>query len=404
MRQAAFDYDVVIVGAGMVGATLGCLLAQQGRRVALIERAVFTPFVLDPHSMDKPNYGLRVSAISHASQQAFIDVGAWDVMSSLRVTPYENMHVWDATGQGEIHFSAADIAAPELGTIIENQVIQTGLFHAMDAYDTLTVLAPASVTAFQVDDKAVKIELSNGDQLTTALLVGADGAQSKVRQWANIVVQKNDYYQKGLVAVVKTEMSHQFTAWQRFMPSGPLAFLPLNDHLCSVVWTLPADKADYYLAMSDETFNTAISAALDHRLGQVNVVSKRAAFPLVGQQAEHYMADGVALVGDAAHTIHPLAGQGVNLGIKDTVVLADQLSSLSHDYFQQEKIMSNKILRRYERARRGDNVMTQKAMEGFKLLFGNRCIPLQVMRNMGLRAMNQLTPMKNEVMRRAMGL
>jgi 2-octaprenylphenol hydroxylase len=182
------------------------------------------------------------------------------------------------------------------------------------------------------------------------------------------------------------------------MPSGPLAFLPLNEGQSSIVWTLPADKADYYLAMSDDNFNVAISVAFDARLGDVSLVSQRAAFPLSGQQARYYIAEGVALVGDAAHTIHPLAGQGVNLGIKDVVKLTQVLAGIK------TKQIGLKALRRYERARRGDNVMTQKAMEGFQLLFGNTFLPLQLARNMGLSVVNKITPIKNEIIRQAMGL
>ncbi len=395
MTKEQLDYDVVIAGGGMVGATLGCLLAKQGCRVAIVE-----PYVPAPFSLNDA-YGLRVSAISRASQYALMQAGAWSFITDLRFTPYEAMHVWDATGQGEIHFSAAEIGEPDLGAIIENQVIQAGLFQAMDTYDNLAFLAPMSVDAFHYAESQVVIELSNGEAVTAALLVGADGAHSKVRTLAEIAVQKNDYSQKGLVAVVTTEKAHQLTAWQRFMPSGPLAFLPLNEGQSSIVWTLPADKADYYLAMSDEAFNVAITAAFDQRLGEVRVVSQRVAFPLMGQQAEHYIAEGIALVGDAAHTIHPLAGQGVNLGIKDAVALADIFSVAKK---ANKSPLGLKALRRYERARRGDNVITQKTMESFRLLFGNTFMPLQLARNMGLTAVNKLTPMKNEIMRRAMGL
>jgi len=397
LTKKQLDYEVVIAGGGMVGATLGCLLAEQECRVAVVEPYVSAPFLLSDA------YGLRVSAISRASQHALMQAGAWSFITGLRMTPYEAMHVWDATGQGEIHFSAADLGEPDLGAIIENQVIQAGLSQAMSAYDNLTFLASVSVDAFCYTGGRMAIELSNDETVTATLLVGADGAHSKVRSLAGIGVQKNDYYQKGLVAVVETEKAHQFTAWQRFMPSGPLAFLPLNEGKSSIVWTLPADKADYYLTMSDDAFNIAVTAAFGECLGAVRVVSQRAVFPLVGQQAEHYIAEGIALVGDAAHTIHPLAGQGVNLGIKDAVVLAEVFMA-AKKAADNDAPLGLKALRRYERARRGDNVLTQKAMEGFKLLFGNTFMPLQVARNVGLSVVNKVTPMKNEIMRKAMGL
>ena len=387
------DYDVIIAGGGMVGATLACLLAKQGSSVAVIE-----PYIPKPFSI-KDDYGLRVSAISRFSQQAFMKVGAWEPILALRAAPYEAMHVWDATGQGEIHFDAAELGEPDLGYIIENQVVQAGLAEAMKQYDNLDFIPSVSAQSFSVEDNSVSVVLSDERVLITDLLVGADGANSKVRELAGIDVQLNDYTQKGLVAVVTTEKHHEYTAWQRFMPSGPLAFLPLGDDKISIVWTLPSDKADYHVAMSNENFNTAITEAFDYRLGRVTVLSERGAFPLVGRQAEQYVSEGVALIGDAAHTIHPLAGQGVNLGIKDAVELADVLAAAND-----RSHVSMKTLRRYERARRGDNVMTQKAMEGFKLLFGNTFAPLQLARNFGLSAVNSLKPVKNEVIRRAMGL
>lgn len=387
------NYDVIIAGGGMVGATLACLLAKQGRSVAVIE-----PYPPKAFSITD-DYGLRVSAISRHSQQAFMQVGAWEPILALRAAPYEAMHVWDATGHGEIHFDAAELGEPDLGYIIENQVIQAGLAEAMQQYDNLELITSVSVQSFSVDEGVVSVMLSDSQELTASLLVGADGANSKVRELAGIDIQLNDYIQKGLVAVVTTEKHHEYTAWQRFMPSGPLAFLPLSDNKISIVWTLPSDKADYHIAMSDENFNAAITEAFDYRLGQVTVQSERAAFPLMGRQAEHYVSEGVALIGDAAHTIHPLAGQGVNLGIKDAVELADVLAAA-----KDKSHVSMKTLRRYERARRGDNVITQKAMEGFRLLFGNTFAPLQFARNFGLNAVNSLKPVKNEMIRRAMGL
>jgi 2-octaprenylphenol hydroxylase len=228
--------------------------------------------------------------------------------------------------------------------------------------------------------------------------VGADGANSQVRQQAGIDFERDDYGQSGLVAVVKTEKSHEFTAWQRFQSTGPLAFLPLSDGSSSIVWTLPSDRADYYLSLSKNDFKAALAEALDYKLGNITKVSKRAAFPLKGSQAESLIADRIALVGDAAHTIHPLAGQGVNLGLKDAVELANQLIQTSGN------LGSHKLLRRYERARRGDNLLTMRAMEGFRLLFGHSASPVKTVRNAGMNLFNQIPNIKNEVMRKAMGL
>ena len=398
MQSMTQHYDVIINGSGMVGATLACLLAQQGIKVAVIEPTLPTSFNHDDAAE------LRVSAISRASQRAFTQVEAWQAMVDMRVSPYEVMNVWDATGEGVIRFDAAELGEPNLGYIVENKVIQLALLEVMRGHDLIELITPASLFSFQVNDnnneknKAVTVELDNDLTLAAGLLVGADGAHSKVRALAGIGISQSDYWQQGLVATVQTEESHQFTAWQRFMPTGPLALLPLSDGSCSIVWTLPADKADAYLAMSEPVFNQALSEAFGFRLGKMSVVSQRATFPLVGRHAEQYVKPHVALVGDAAHTIHPLAGQGVNLGIKDAVELAAVLSLSSRN------IGSYSVLRKYERARKGDNLVTQKTMEGFNSLFGHSSPVVKMCRNVGLNWVDKLTPVKNEIIRKAMGI
>jgi len=260
------------------------------------------------------------------------------------------------------------------------------------------LMTPASLVNFEVNDEKVEVELEDGTKLSGHLLIAADGANSKVRHLAGISLSRNDYGQKGLVATVQTELSHQSTAWQRFQSSGPLALLPLFNGNCSIVWTLPADKADYYLAMDESAFNGALEEAFGHHLGSMQVISKRAAFPLIGRHAEHYVQSRVALIGDAAHTIHPLAGQGVNLGIKDAIELSEVISNSSRS------VGSYKVLRQYERARKGDNMLTQKTMEGFKMLFSHHLPIVKTGRNLGLNWVNKLTPIKNGIIRKAMGI
>jgi len=394
-------YDVVINGSGMVGATLACLLAKSGRQVAVIEFAKATEFSADSA------YDLRVSAISRASQTAFIEIGAWDAMHEMRASPYESMEVWDAEGDGSVRFDAAELGEPDIGHIIENQVIQKAVSDSLKGFENLHLYQPDSLESFSVNSdhaKAdhveaghVKITLKSGGVITANLLVGADGAKSKVRELAGIDVEFDDYAQSGLVAVVNTEHHHQYTAWQRFQKTGPLAFLPLSDGSCSIVWTLPSDRADYYLSLGKNDFKKALAEAFDHKLGNITKVGKRAAFPLRGSQAKPYVMDRIALVGDAAHTIHPLAGQGVNLGIKDVVELSKQLQGVAD-------VGKIKALRRYERARRGDNLITMRAMEGFRLLFGHSASSVKSVRNFGMNMFNQLPVVKNEVIRKAMGL
>lgn len=385
-------HDVIINGAGMVGATLACLLVKAGKKVAVIEASKQAPS-FSPDS----DYDLRVSAISRASQQAFVDVGAWQAMLDMRACPYEIMHVWDEAGDGEVHFDAADIGEPDLGHIIENKVIQQALSHVLKESSLATLYQPEKLDSFVVEEDSVSVTLESGKSLTAKLLVGADGANSKVRNIAGIDVDVDDYSQRGLVATVKTENHHLYTAWQRFQSTGPLAFLPLGDGRCSIVWTLPSDRADYFLSLNKTDFKTALAEAFDHKLGNIIKVSERAAFPLKGSQAKPYVLERIALIGDAAHTIHPLAGQGVNLGIKDAVELATQISSVGD-------CGKLKTLRRYERARRGDNVITMRAMEGFRLLFGHSATPVKNIRNLGMKLFNKTPKIKNEVIKKAMGL
>ncbi len=386
------QYDVIVAGGGMVGATLACLLGKLGKRVAVLE--AYQPTVFSP---DDP-YDLRVSALSRASQRALLDTGAWDGIAARRAFPYEAMHVWDATGSGEIRFDAADLGEPDLGHIVENRVIQLALLDTLQALDTVDWYCPDKLAALVVNEQHVTVTLHSGQTLQAQLLVGADGAQSKVREFAGIGMAIQDYGQKGLVCVVQTEFSHQFTAWQRFMPGGPLAFLPLAEGFCSIVWTLPADQADAMLRLSDSDFCRELSQALDYRLGEVIAVGERAAVSLRGRHADSYSQERVVLVGDAAHTIHPLAGQGVNLGIKDALELVAQIRQSSGD------CGSTKVLRAYERARRGDNILTQKAMEGFRLLFGNTLTPWKILRNSGLTIVNRMSFLKYEMAKRAMGI
>lgn len=390
-KVAAFD--AVIVGAGIVGATLACLLGQTGKRIALIE--VRAPSRFDPSG----DFDLRVSAINRASHQAFIDAKVWASILSKRARPYESMQVWDESGAGEIRFDADEIGAVNLGHIIENRVIQSSLFESLETNQAVSLFCPSRVTSITNSGSNKLITLDNGECLQARLVVGADGPSSVVRELMGVAVEREDYGQKGLVAVVKTEHGHQDTAWQRFLVGGPLALLPLDNGCSSIVWSLPSDQAARYLKLLDDDFCRLLAEASEHRLGAVMSVSKRAAFPLVGSQVSTYVGSGFALVGDAAHTIHPLAGQGVNLGIKDAVVLSEILLSLnSRDWG------SYKQLRRYERARKGENLLAMKMMEGFKHLFCHDAALVKQARNVGLNLFNSTPRVKQQIMRNAMGL
>ena len=384
-------YDVVIIGGGMVGATLAVALARGGLRVAVVEARAPRPF--DPAQ----DYDLRVSALSPASRHVLEHLDAWPAIEAMRASPYGQMYVWDAAGQGSIHFDAADWGLPCLGHIVENRIIQLALLEQIEQLETVDWLCPARLEGLAMADDRVRLGLESGEMLTAGLVVGADGPRSRVREQAGIALRARGYAQKAIVATVATELDHRETAWQCFLPTGPLAFLPLGDGRSSIVWSTHTWHGDALMALDDEAFGEQLGAAFGERLGQVRVSGPRAAFDLQGGQAEPYVRRRVALIGDAAHTIHPLAGQGANLGFMDAAALAEVLLDSRRD------LGAMSVLRRYERARRGDNVVMMRAMEAFKALFASPFAPLRWARGVGLRLTDR-SPLKGAFMAQALGL
>ncbi|ADJ27501.1 UbiH/UbiF/VisC/COQ6 family ubiquinone biosynthesis hydroxylase [Nitrosococcus watsonii] len=392
------SYDVLIVGAGPIGSCLALALGQSPTlRIALVEAN--PP---DPEDTLQDTYDLRVRAISRASENVFKNLGAWQGMAAQRLSPFREMHVWDGTGSGEIHFDSAEIGEPHLGHIIENRVIQNALLKQCQNFNNIDFYAPVRPCGISQHERKIYLQLAEGQRLGARVLIGADGANSRVRQWAGISNRGWDYQQKGLVATVQTEKPHQETAWQCFLPHGPLAFLPLaHPYHCSIVWSTTPEEAARLLALEDQAFTTALATAFKYRLGALQTLSPRATFPLRLRHAETYIQPRLALVGDAAHTIHPLAGQGANLGLLDAATLAEVLIAAQ----RRKKDLGNlTVLRRFERWRKGDNLATQLVMDGFKRLFGNTQFPTRLIRNFGLTATNTATPIKCLIMRRASGL
>ncbi len=389
-------HDLIIIGGNHVGATLACALGEAGMRVAVVEaRAPVMQWAAD-------TVDLRVFAVTRASQQIFTRLGAWERMVARGVSPFRHMEVWDAGGSGSIHFDCADLGEPTLGHIVESRVIQAALVARLQQHATVDWLCPSEWTALQSDDPdRVHLTLADGRTLAAPLLVGADGAESLVRQQAGIELSVQDYQQRALVAVVETEQHHQETAWQRFLPTGPLAFLPLRDGRSSIVWSTSPEKAEALLGLDEAAFNTALAEALGHRLGAITSSGERVAFPLVRRHAKRYFQGRVALVGDAAHTIHPLAGQGVNLGLLDAATLAEVLLAARK---ADRDLGAERVLRQYERWRKGDNLATMTAMDGFKQLFGSSLAPVRGVRNLGLTLVDRSGPVKQIIMRQAMGL
>ena len=394
--MTATDYDLLIAGGGMVGSALACALGAADLKIALLEGL--------PLERIRPGAELdaRVSAISHASQRIFATVGAWDGITAWRVSPFRDMRVWDATGFGSIHFDSAAIGEPLLGWIIENRVIQFALLERVRQLPAVELLCPATLdTAEALDNGHWRIRLTDRREFITRLLVGADGAQSKIRELAGIKTSGWSYGQNAIVTNVRAAESHQETAWQRFLPTGPLAFLPLADGRCSIVWATPPEQANALLALNEVEFARALAEAFDQRLGAIIAVGPRATFPLWLQHVHAYVQPGLALIGDAAHVIHPLAGQGVNLGLLDAATLAEVIQDA---VAAGQDFSSLKVLRRYERWRKGDNLLMMGVMDGFKRLFGNALPPVRLLRNLGLNLTDAAQPLKNLIARRAMGL
>lgn len=382
--------DIVVTGGGMTGLAAACALGQQGFKVAVLEAGP-EPTAFDPGS----DWDQRVVAINRASQALLENLGAWPLLRRWRLSPYQRMHVRDAGNNSSIVFNAAELGEPDLGHIVENRLIQRALFEVTQSLDTVEWHGNIKVKDIGSDQHDAVATLEDGRIFTAKLIIGADGRFSRVREAAGIELNERDYRQKAVVATVNTEQPSDHTAWQRFLPDGVLAFLPLADGRSSIVWS--SERGDELMALDDEQFSEALGAAFDHHLGKVIAVSQRAAFPLVGRHANDYVKPRLALIGDAAHTIHPLAGQGVNLGFMDVAELANVLGSSSRDPG------SLALLRRYERARRGENGMMQKLMEGFQTAFINDIKPLAGLRGIGISLADQLLPMKALMMRYAMG-
>lgn len=387
------QYDVIVVGAGMVGAALALALGRQGFKVALVD--AHAPQLEWPQE----GYDIRVSAITRASQHIFESLGAWPMMQAERISPYRDMHVWDAGGDGVIHFDSADIGEPDLGHIIENRVIVKGLHTCLAEQQNVTPFWPVQPKAMTFNETEASLLLEDGTDLQARLLVGADGARSWVRRQAGISVKGWDYDQVALVTWVKPELFHQETAWQRFLPTGPLAFLPLTEGYCSIVWSTSPGHAAQLQAMEADRFAQELQAAFENKLGVIESVGPRAMFPLRSFETQHYILPRLALVGDAAHTIHPLAGQGVNLGLADMASLLQVLTEAQ----QQQDIGTERTLRRYERWRRADNRSMLIAMDGFKRLFSTDQATLCWARNLGLKLTDQMLPLKRLIMQQALG-
>lgn len=399
------QFDVAIIGAGIAGSALAAALSGSQLSIALVEAQPLVAPEL-PTECDLSHFDPRVSALTPRSRTLLDRLGAWEAIANYRQCSYRHMTVWDAEGTGQIEFDSADVNVPALGHIVENRAITRALIQRVSGAADITLFSQAPLqSCTRTDDSRMLVELESGDCLEVGLLVAADGANSPVREMMGFQTREWDYGHRAIVTTVQLEKSHADTAWQRFMPTGPLAFLPLpsadDQHFCSIVWSLAEDKVDELLALEDDAFCAELERALEHRLGRVLACSRRFAFPLRQRHALDYVQPGVALVADAAHTIHPLAGQGINLGLQDIAVLAEEILAGRDRNAHPGQI---EVLRRYQRRRKGENLLMMAAMDGFKRLFEQQSLPLRWLRNAGMRGVGQLGPLKQQLMRHAMGL
>jgi 2-polyprenylphenol 6-hydroxylase len=418
--------DVLIVGSGLVGATCACALLQGGMRLVLVEakpqpsptpdlqkpakdqlasplpKQIINELDLQQGQIDK--FDLRTFALTRASERIFTNLGIWEKITAQRVSLFREMQVWDAGGPGMIHFNSAALHEATLGYIVEQRVIQMALTARLAEFDNLTCYRPAKVQSFNLtaDKTAMQVQLDNGQCVTTRLLIGAEGANSSIRTNAGIQYKGRDHGQQAIVATVQTAQPHQETAWQRFLPTGPLAFLPLSDaHTSSIVWSIDTPLAQHLMALEKDTFQQELEKAFASKLGAVKDSSQRAAFPLQSRHVLNYVQPRLALVGDAAHTVLPLAGQGLNLGLLDAAALSE---TVLNAHARGSDFGSYRELRRYERWRKNDNFAMLKVMEGFKQLFGSSNGLLTWARNVGLSLTNAAAPIKQIIMQHASGL
>jgi len=388
-------FDVIVIGGGIVGATVACALGEAGLDVALVEAHGAAT------GEGEPRRDPRVFAVTRASEHILRALQAWDAMPPEDVFAFTDMEVWDAGGGSALHFDCAELGEPYLGHIIEPRIILAGLMHRLGSISRVTLLRPARFREITLAADEAIVGLEDGRSLHARLVVAADGVRSPVRAALGINTREHDYRQSSLVALVRTAEPHRHTAWQRFLPGGPLAFLPMEANCCSIVWTRPTAEVERLLMLDKEAFHAELGAAFDFRLGKITDSGEREAWPLQRRHAEHYVTARAALIGDAAHAIHPLAGQGVNLGLLDAATLAQVvLDARAHG----RDFGTLRCLRRFERWRRGDNSAMMSAMDGINALFSNATTPLQAVRIMGLGMVNRTAVVRHLLMRHAMGL
>ncbi len=387
------QWDAVIVGGGVVGAACALALAQEGLQVALVEGREPPPW-----SALKPD--LRVFAFAADNATLLESLGVWKQVDQTRARAYRRMRVWDAAGGGDLTFDADTLGRRELGWIVENGLLVDRLWAALPAAG-VQLYCPARVEAMEQDAEGVRLRLDDGRRIEATIAIAADGAESTLRTLAGLDVSRHDYGQRGVVAYVDSALPNEDTAWQRFLDTGPLAVLPFDRHRSSIVWTLPDAEAERVLALDEDSFNRELTTAFAGRLGDMRLVSARAAFPLRRQLAKAYVAGRVLTLGDAAHVVHPLAGQGVNLGLRDVADLRELVRSAKQ---RRQEWSSPHRLQRWARSRRSENTLAAYSFDAINKVFSNDEMHLTLARGALLGLAGKLPPLMSLFWKRASGL
>ena len=396
MKQVnKLNTEVIIAGAGITGAALAALLAVHGITCALIETR---PRKKARRRIDSS----RVLAINLASRNILKKTGAWAAIPRDRIGRFRKIQVWDENGTGAVHFDSAELYEPTMGYMIAQNILEDSLEAALAATDKVQWHRPNEPIGLKTRPEQIEINLDDGRQLSAKLLVAADGFTSKVRKLAGIHYKTKDYQQSALTCVAETELPHRHTARQRFMRRGPLAFLPMaGAKQCAIVWSTTPQQANELATMDKKSFHKLLAEAFEQQAGEIIKTGPRAVFPLARAQTTHYCRPRLALVGDAAHSVHPLAGQGANLGLLDTASLVEIILLAKA---KKRDLGSFSLLRRYERWRRSENCIMMMLLEGFKYLFENQFSAIPWLRNAGMNLFDASKPIKYQVMKQAMGL
>ena len=408
------EYDIVIAGAGMVGLSFAALLVHRlnsssndcaDLKVAVLEKKPFS----DPDFSTK--FDSRVIALTESSRKILEDIGVWSSIVSERACPFERMEIWESDGTGHIEFDCNDVRQNSLGYIVENSLVIKNLLNKLEDLENVELLCPTTVTGLdkkglQEKSETITITLDDQSTISTKLLVAADGGESKIRALCGFEIKEWNYGHQAIVARIATEKSHEFTARQRFLPDGPLALLPLqtekgSSNQCSIVWSQKDKTAEKLMLLDDSDFCRALEIASSGCLGKIMRVEERSNFMLKQRHSVDYVMQGIALIGDAAHTIHPLAGQGVNLGFQDALSLVEEVEHALSRGLSPGNLLE---LRRYQRKRKPHNIAMMSIINGLKRLFEDKNLPVRLLRNNGMKALNRVSFIKNKIAREAMGI